>query len=302
MTRKSRRRRRRFWQFALLAIGAWLNVPGLRAAMVIMVIIIALMAMGGRNPRRARAQARASELLLASSVSRDRARNLTARRATASVSPVARADADELARSLDRALGIARELTGNANLARELTRAGVQARGLSRALSRGSRRPRTRDAASARALRRAISRAHRRGSRVRALSRDPAGRALISYMESAGVLAGALDSHLTRARVFGRSANDADVRARERARRQSTVRAKPDRGPVTVLAGKLIRTATSFLPAADQARYAEEYRAELWDLAHAGAPRRRQIVYACRQLGSSLALRRALRTSRRQGT
>jgi hypothetical protein len=39
------------------------------------------------------------------------------------------------------------------------------------------------------------------------------------------------------------------------------------------VARRVVAAAVRLLPPADRARYDEEYRAELWDLAHAGAGR-----------------------------
>jgi hypothetical protein len=57
---------------------------------------------------------------------------------------------------------------------------------------------------------------------------------------------------------------------------------------VTPTAGRLLATAARLLPAVDRARYAEEFRSELWDIARAGAARRGQLRYACQQLVSAL--------------
>jgi hypothetical protein len=50
----------------------------------------------------------------------------------------------------------------------------------------------------------------------------------------------------------------------------------------------LLAAASWLLPAANRGRYAEEYRAELWDLAQAGAGRIRQLRYAFCQLRNAL--------------
>jgi hypothetical protein len=71
-------------------------------------------------------------------------------------------------------------------------------------------------------------------------------------------------------------------------------------GRVTASASRLLTAAARLLPAADRARYAEEFRSELWELARAGEPRRRQIGYAARQAASSLRLRAELRAPRRR--
>jgi len=71
-------------------------------------------------------------------------------------------------------------------------------------------------------------------------------------------------------------------------------------GWVAPSASRLLAAATRLLPVADRARYAEEYRSELWEIAHAGQPRRSQIRYAARQAASSLRLRAELRAARRR--
>ncbi|GAB3657197.1 hypothetical protein GCM10027589_17100 [Actinocorallia lasiicapitis] len=59
-------------------------------------------------------------------------------------------------------------------------------------------------------------------------------------------------------------------------------------------ARKLTGAATGLLPIEHRARYNEEFAAELWDLAAAGAGRRQQLAYATRQLVRALHLRAAL--------
>ncbi len=49
-------------------------------------------------------------------------------------------------------------------------------------------------------------------------------------------------------------------------------------------AARLLSYAARFLPAVDRARYAQEYRSELWELAQSGVGRRGQLRYALRQL------------------
>lgn len=67
------------------------------------------------------------------------------------------------------------------------------------------------------------------------------------------------------------------------------------------LAGRLLAAATRLLPAGDRARYAEEFRAELWEIAHAGASRRRaQLTYAAQQVMSAWRLSAELRVPRRR--
>lgn len=71
-------------------------------------------------------------------------------------------------------------------------------------------------------------------------------------------------------------------------------------GRVASSAAGLLAAAVRLLPAAERARYAEEYRAELWDLTQAGAGRIRQLRYALRQLLSAPAMRFALQSPRRR--
>jgi hypothetical protein len=65
-------------------------------------------------------------------------------------------------------------------------------------------------------------------------------------------------------------------------------------------ADHLLAVAVRMLPSAGRTRYAEEYRAELWDLAQSGAGRSRQLRYALRQLGHAIAMGRALGPARRR--
>lgn len=65
-------------------------------------------------------------------------------------------------------------------------------------------------------------------------------------------------------------------------------------------ASGLVGTAAFLLPAADRARYAEEYRSELWDLAKSGAGQLRQLRYALRQFLNALPMRFTLRSLRRR--
>jgi hypothetical protein len=61
----------------------------------------------------------------------------------------------------------------------------------------------------------------------------------------------------------------------------------------------LLATAGILLPRADRARYMQEYRSELWDLAQTGEGRLRQLLYALRQLRSTIPMGLALRSPRR---
>jgi hypothetical protein len=66
-------------------------------------------------------------------------------------------------------------------------------------------------------------------------------------------------------------------------------------GPAAGVAGAAVR-----LPARNRARYAEEYRSELFELAAAGEPRRRQVLFALRLLQTAPVLRLELRAPRRR--
>ncbi len=84
----------------------------------------------------------------------------------------------------------------------------------------------------------------------------------------------------------------------------SSVPADEERGAgrrVAPSAARLLAAATGLLAAADRARYSEEYRAELWEIAAAGGGRRQQLLYAVRQVRSAWRLRAALGMPRRRG-
>lgn len=65
-----------------------------------------------------------------------------------------------------------------------------------------------------------------------------------------------------------------------------------------VLSAAGLLAAVRLLPPADRARYAEEYRSELWDLAQSGAGWLRQLGYAMRQLLRILPMCCVLRSPR----
>jgi len=71
-------------------------------------------------------------------------------------------------------------------------------------------------------------------------------------------------------------------------------------GHVVLSAAGLLVVAARVLPAAHRARYAEEYRSELWDLAQSGVGRLRQLQYALRQLCSAFPVGFTLRSPRRK--
>jgi hypothetical protein len=70
--------------------------------------------------------------------------------------------------------------------------------------------------------------------------------------------------------------------------------------PVAPWAAGLLATAARLLPAADRARYADEYRSELWELAHAGAGCLRQLRYALRQFRRAPSMGFTLRSPHRR--
>jgi hypothetical protein len=71
-------------------------------------------------------------------------------------------------------------------------------------------------------------------------------------------------------------------------------------GRVAAPAGMMAAAAARVLPARDRARYAEEYRSELWELASSGDPFRRQLAYALRLLRSAILLRSELHVPRKR--
>jgi hypothetical protein len=66
-------------------------------------------------------------------------------------------------------------------------------------------------------------------------------------------------------------------------------------------AGRLATAAARMLPGRDRARYAEEFRSELWEIARASGGRRTQLAYAARQVLAARRLRAGLRVPRRRG-
>ena len=79
----------------------------------------------------------------------------------------------------------------------------------------------------------------------------------------------------------------------------AATRQRRDR-PVALSATRLLTAAARLLPVGERARYAEEYRSELWELAQAGAGRIRQLCYALRQLRSAPSMGFAVRSPRRR--
>ena len=75
----------------------------------------------------------------------------------------------------------------------------------------------------------------------------------------------------------------------------------PPQGTRTVpSAARLLAVTARVLPPADRSRYAEEFRAELQDIARTGDGRGPQWRYAIRQLTAALRLRGELREAQRQ--
>jgi hypothetical protein len=65
-------------------------------------------------------------------------------------------------------------------------------------------------------------------------------------------------------------------------------------------ATRLLTAAVRLLPAAERARYAGEYRSELWELARAGDGRVGQLCYALRQVRNAPSMGRVLRSPHRR--
>jgi hypothetical protein len=223
-------------------------------------------------------------------------------------------DALDLSRDLARVLDRARDLARAGNLTREL---GL---GLARALELD--RDLNLDIATARGILADLDRALSRDLALASasgldhtLGRDlDLDLALGRDLELALALASDLDIASTRAPTFDRDLASARTRARSLAyelqllrdrvaeleRTQWTVppgprSAKPAQTrPVALSARRLAVAAAWLLPAGDRARYGEEYRSELWDLAHAGAGRRQQVGYAFRQFVRAVPMRQAV--------
>jgi diguanylate cyclase (GGDEF)-like protein len=80
----------------------------------------------------------------------------------------------------------------------------------------------------------------------------------------------------------------------------NTARVTSETPKVTPGAVRLLAIAAQVLPAADRDRFAEEYRAELREIANVGLGRGRQLLYAARQLKAARQLRRELRAPHRR--
>jgi hypothetical protein len=121
----------------------------------------------------------------------------------------------------------------------------------------------------------------------RAASRDPAGD--LARIRDATWGLGLAHGDLSRAEDSVRDL----VRIRAAARWQRSFSQVPPWAAGLLAAARL-------LPAADRARYIEEYQAELWVMAWSGAGRLRRLRYALRQLLRILPLGVALRSPRRR--
>jgi hypothetical protein len=67
------------------------------------------------------------------------------------------------------------------------------------------------------------------------------------------------------------------------------------------MAGRLVAVAAQLLPVQERAQYAEEFRSELWGIAHASKARRPQFAYAARQVIRVRQLRAEVRVPRHRG-
>jgi hypothetical protein len=214
----------------------------------------------------------------------------------------------DLARVLDRALDLVRA----GNLTRDLGLGLARALELDRDLNLGIASARGLVADLARALSRDLELASACGL-DRALGHD-LDLALGRDLELALTLASDLDIASNRAPTFDRDLASARTGARSLAYELQLLRdrvAELDRTPWTVPPGhdsgkrvqarpvalsarRLAVAAAWLLPAGDRARYGDEYRSELWDLAHAGAGRRQQVGYAFRQFVRAVPMRQAV--------
>jgi hypothetical protein len=108
----------------------------------------------------------------------------------------------------------------------------------------------------------------------------------------------------TLARVLGLDTDwhvrESHARARQKPRATDACE-EPRARRVAPSAVGLLAAAAYLLPATDRARYAQEYRSELWDLAQSGAGRPRQLRYALSQLRRVVPMGFALRSPRRRG-
>jgi hypothetical protein len=119
---------------------------------------------------------------------------------------------------------------------------------------------------------------------------------LVSFFDALGALSTALDKTTIplRAQLHAIAPELSRINAKVIALEQRRANT-----PVMSLAGRLLSVAAQLLPASDRARYGEEFRSELTDIAHAGGGRRVQLCYAARQALRVLRLRIELKYPRR---
>jgi|tagenome__1003787_1003787.scaffolds.fasta_scaffold20667463_2 hypothetical protein len=79
------------------------------------------------------------------------------------------------------------------------------------------------------------------------------------------------------------------------------IRDRHDVSQVAPMAGRLVEIATRLLPVRERVRYADEFKSELWEIAHASGALRPQLIYAARLVMSAGHLRAELRVPRRRG-
>lgn len=111
------------------------------------------------------------------------------------------------------------------------------------------------------------------------------------------------DSYTDAAHYFALANDLTDAHARTVALARALLPGAPGRrsGKRQVrTARRLVAAAARMLPAGDRARYAEEFRSELAEIALAGGGRAAQLGYAARQLMSSVRLRADLKAPRRR--
>ena len=232
-----------------------------------------------------------------------------------------RPSARALIRALDRALDRGHTLDSYLDLARTLSSDLIgedpfnRARRLdldldcTRALNRALDLARDLDHALTRALKRARRLDHARGladglelahSRARDLARDLDGLDRAIYFDLGLVhnLANCLTRDLLGTRKYAESLVRMmdETAARDRSKQQQSLplgtesrKGAPGRG-VAPTARRLAAVAAWLLPGDKRARYGEEYRSELHDLAVGGAGRRQQLGYAIRLLAGALPL------------
>jgi hypothetical protein len=79
------------------------------------------------------------------------------------------------------------------------------------------------------------------------------------------------------------------------------IRDRHDVSQVAPMAGRLVVIAARLLPVRERARYVDEFKSELWEIAHASGALRPQLIYAARLVMSAGHLRAELRVPRRRG-